>query len=106
MNNNYQTLSDERIKIEKMIREYETLNSALENGTINVTSNYYSYIALVFITILLIFLFLKFSITGSQSGGGNDINHIHNVYKLLPIFLVVLAIIYFIRKNQLVNQYY
>jgi hypothetical protein len=106
MNNNYQTLSDERIKIEKMIREYETLNSALENGTINVTSNYYSYIALVFITILLIFLFLKFSITGSQSGGGNDINHIHNVYKLLPIFLVVLAIIIFIRKNQLVNEYY
>ena len=106
MNNNYQTLSDERIKIEKMIREYETLNSALENGTINVTSNYYSYIALVFITILLIFLFLKFFITGSQSGGGNNADHLHNVYSFLPIFLALFAIFYFIKKNQLANEYY
>ena len=99
MNSNYQTLTDERIQIEKMIREYETLNRALENGNINVTSNYYSYIALSFITILLIFLFLKFSFTGSQSGGGNNINHLHNVYKLLPIFLALFAVLYFIKKS-------
>ena len=106
MNNNYQTLSEERIQIEKMIREYETLNRALENGNINVTSNYYSYIALLFITILLVMLFFKFSVTGSQSGGGNNINHLHSVYKLLPIFLAVFAIFYFIKKNQFVNEYY
>ncbi len=98
MNSNYQTLTDERIQIEKMIREYETLNRALENGNINVTSNYYSYIALSFITILLIFLFFKFSFTGSQSGGGNNTNDLHNVYKLLPIFLALFAIIYLIKK--------
>jgi hypothetical protein len=98
MNSNYQTLIDERIQIEKMIREYETLNRALENGNINVTSNYYSYIALSFITILLIFLFFKFSFTGSQSGGGNNTNDLHNVYKLLPIFLALFAIIYLIKK--------
>ena len=106
MNNNYNTLSDERIQIEKMIREYETLNSALENGNIIVTSNYYSYIALLFITILLIFLFLKFSFTGSQNGGGNNLNYLHSVYKLLPLFLALFAIFYFIKKNQLVNEYY
>jgi hypothetical protein len=54
MNNNYQTLTDERIEIERMVREFETLNGALENGNIVVTSNYYRYIALLFITILLI----------------------------------------------------
>ena len=106
MNNNYQTLSDERIQIEKMIREYETLNRALENGNIVVTSNYYSYIALFLIAILLILLFFKFSFTGSQSGGGNSIEYLHNVYKLLPIFLSVFAIFYFIKKNQLANEYY
>jgi hypothetical protein len=106
MNNNYQTLTNERIEIERMVREFETLNSALENGNINVTSNYYSYIALLFITILLIFLFLKFSFTGTQSGGGNNINYLHNVYKFLPFFLVLFAIFYFIKKNQLANEYY
>lgn len=106
MNNNYQTLSDERIKIEKMILEYETLNRALENGNIVVTSNYYSYIALFLIAILLILLFFKFSFTGSQRGGGNNIEYLHNVYKLLPIFLSLFAIFYFIKKNQSANEYY
>jgi NADH:ubiquinone oxidoreductase subunit 3 (subunit A) len=106
MNNNYQILSDERTQIEKMIREYETLNRAIENGNIIVTSNYYSYIALFLIAILLILLFLKFSFTGSQSGGGNNIGYLHNVYKLLPIFLAVFAIFYFVKKNQLANEYY
>lgn len=106
MNNNYQTLSDERIQIEKMVREFETLNQAYENGNSNVTSNYYSYIALIFIAILLIFLFLKFSFTGSQSGGGNNAEHLHNVYSFLPIFLALFAVFYFIKKNQLANEYY
>jgi NADH:ubiquinone oxidoreductase subunit 3 (subunit A) len=106
MNNNYKTLSDERIQIEKMIIEYETLNRALENGNNVVTSNYYSYIALFLIAILLILLFFKFSFTGSQSGGGDNIDYLHNVYKLLPIFLAVFAFFYFIKKNQLVNEYY
>ena len=106
LNNNYQTLTQERNEIEKMIRQYETLNSAIENGDINVTSNYYSYISLLFITILLVFLLFKFSFTGSQSGGGNNINYIHNVYKLLPFLLALFAILYFIKKNQLTNEYY
>ncbi len=89
-----------------MIREYETLNRALDNGNIIVTSNYYSYIALLFVAILLIFLFLKFSFTGSQSGGGNNFDYLHNVYKFMPLFLALFAILYFIKKNQLVNEYY
>jgi hypothetical protein len=104
MNNNYQNLSVERIQIEKMIREYETLSRALENGNIVVTSNYYSYITLFLIAILLILLFFKFSFTGSQSGGGNNIDYLDNVYKFLPIFLAIFAIFYFIKKNQLANE--
>lgn len=106
INNNYQSLLEERIQIEKMIREYETLNRAYENGNINVTSNYYSYIALLFITILLVFLLLKYSFTGSQSGGGNNFGYLHNVYKFLPIILALFAIIYFIKKNKLETEYY
>jgi len=89
-----------------MIIEYETLNSALENGNINVTSNYYSYIALLIIAILLIFLFFNFYFTGSQSGGGNNIEYLHNVYKFMPLFLSLFAIFYFIKNTQSTNEYY
>jgi len=100
MNNNYKTLSNERNQIEQMIREYETLNRAYDNGNINTTSNYYSYIALLFITILLVFLFLKFSLDSSQSGGGNKmLISLNKLYKILPVLLALLAIFIFIKNN-------
>jgi hypothetical protein len=91
LDNNYETLSYERTQIERMIREYETLNTAYENGNINVTSNYFTYISLLFIAILLIFLLLQFSFTETQRGGGNN-NNLHNLYKLLPLGLSILSI--------------
>ena len=54
LQNNYQTLLQERIEIDEMVRQFETVNAAYENGNINVTSNYYSYIVLVLIAIFLI----------------------------------------------------
>ena len=66
---NYVVLTGERENIKRMVSEYETLNSAQENGDINTTMNYYNYIILVFIVLLLIFLLLRFSIPSEQSGG-------------------------------------
>jgi len=62
LNNNYQTLSQERLVIDKMVKQFETLNAAYENGNINVTSNYYFYIVLIFVTIFLIGLLMRFSL--------------------------------------------
>ena len=59
---NYQTLTQERIEIEQMIRQYETINAAYEDGTINTTSNYYNYIVLLFIVMFLMVLLLKFTL--------------------------------------------
>lgn len=98
MNTNYQTLSEERIHIEKMIREYETLNKAYENGNINVTSNYYSYLFLLLIVILLIFLFFKFYSTSTQSGGGSNFLSKYEIFKFIPFLLVGLTTIYLIKK--------
>ena len=69
---NYNLLNEERYKIEKFKKDFETLNSAAENSQLVVTSNYYSYIVLLLITLLLIFLLVKFSLTGQQRGGGNN----------------------------------
>jgi hypothetical protein len=69
LNNNYKTLTTERLHIDEMVRQFETLNSAYENGNINVTSNYYNYIILLLIVIFLLFLLIRFSIPYEQRGG-------------------------------------
>jgi lipopolysaccharide export LptBFGC system permease protein LptF len=74
---NYIVLTEERENIKRIVREYETLNSAQENGDINATMNYYNYIILVFIVLLLIFLLLRFSISSEQSGGSG----LHKILK-------------------------
>jgi len=52
------------------VAEFETLNSAYNNGSLKVTSNYYSYILLFFVVLLLIFGYLWSFTVGKQLGGG------------------------------------
>ncbi len=68
---NYTGLTQDRENIEIMVREFEILNSAQENGDIKTTMNYYNYIILLLIVILLIFLLIRFSIPSQQYGGSN-----------------------------------
>ena len=68
---NYSGLTQDRENIEIMVREFEILNSAQENGDIKATMNYYNYIILVFIVVLLLFLLIRFSIPNEQYGGSN-----------------------------------
>lgn len=70
LNQNYQTLEQERVEIGKLVNEYETLNSAIENSHINVTSNYYAYILYLLIAIVLLFMTFKTGMVDGQSGGG------------------------------------
>ena len=73
----YAQLQAERVKIDKMMSEYESLDQSQSEGTIETNKNYYVYILLCIIAILIIFLFIKFSSSSSttqqpmyQSGGG------------------------------------
>ena len=70
---NYSVLTDERENIEQIVREFETLNSAQENGDITATMHYYNYIVLLFIAILLLFLLLRFSVPSQQQYGGGNV---------------------------------
>lgn len=83
---NYNTLEEEREQIAEIIREYETLNSAYENETINLTSNYYTYIVYLLIVIFLAFLLFKFTVTSEQKGGGE-------FSKISPFIFVFLGFI-------------
>ena len=70
----------------QMKRAFETLDSANENSQLAVTTNYYKFIVLLFVTVLLVFLLLKYSFTGQQIGGGN-------IFKREAFFLFSLMLI-------------
>lgn len=77
LENNYVVLNTEREEIKKMIREFETLNSAYEDTDINTTTNYYRYALLLIIAIVLVVI-LIFSSSQTQSGG-EKINIFRNI---------------------------
>jgi hypothetical protein len=92
LNDNYQVLQQERKQIDQMVNQYDTLNAALQNGTINVTSNYYSYLLLIFVAIFLIYLLLKYSTKSNEQYGGA---HLKMSGKLILMFFLLGAIIIF-----------
>jgi NADH:ubiquinone oxidoreductase subunit 3 (subunit A) len=92
---NYTVLMQEREEIEKMIRQFQTLNSAQENGDTAVTMYYYNYIILLIIVVLLVLLFINFSISSDQIGGGKKCD----ISKTLPVILLALFGFYYVFKN-------
>lgn len=87
--NNYRVLEEERLQIANIINQYDTINSAYENGKINLTSNYYSYIVYLFIALFLVLLLFKFNLSSSQTGGGL---HHEKISPLLFLFLAFVII--------------
>ncbi len=77
--NNYDSLNKNNYEIKSLVREFETLNSAYRDKSELLTANYYSYIVLVFVSILLLLLFLRYS--GNQTGGGGNGFHLDKIKK-------------------------
>ena len=92
MINNHNVLLDERHEIEKMVRQFETLEAAYEDGNIIVTANYSNYVVLLFVVVFLILLLLRFAISSPQYyyGGGHKQT---NAYTIVPL---VFGVIFFI----------
>jgi lipopolysaccharide export LptBFGC system permease protein LptF len=94
LQHNYKILQEERMQIEDMIRQYQTLNSAYENQSINTTSYYYSYIMYLLIIIFLIMLLLRYSLPSGQVGGGMTFSKINPfIFVILGIIIIVNAIL-------------
>jgi hypothetical protein len=90
LDQNYNTLLNERIKIEKIEKEYATLNAVDRDTQLIVTEYYSKYIVLVFVTLLLVLLLLKFAVTGGEQTGGGGNNFINESIFLL--FLMIISI--------------
>ena len=78
LKNNYNNLSVERDEINKMIYQYETIDSQLNDSELKLTEYYSRYIVLLFITIILFILFFNYFIpnifSNNLNGGSNKIN--------------------------------
>jgi hypothetical protein len=90
MINNNNVLLDERVEIEKMTRQFQTIEAAYEDGNIVVNANYSSYIVLLFVVVLLILLLFRFSLYTPQYGGG------HREMSASTIMPIVFGILSFI----------
>lgn len=73
MQRNHSYLREDRAKIEQMIKEEEHMNAVNENSIIVVNQHYYAYLIYLFITILLICLFIRIMVMNDseQRGGLN-----------------------------------
>jgi hypothetical protein len=119
MQQNYQVLEQERDEIAQMVRQFQTLDGAMDNGELNVTMYYYNYVILAFIVIILVILLIKYSFAGQQRGGGNRFMNeailllgimvvflgLSNVLKNLHgfIFVAILVIAYLIAKLKTIS---
>jgi len=86
--NNYHHLVQERVKIRQMLRKYQETEREIDQGNIVVTKNYYTYILLFALAIVVVFILIKLSLPTTQSGGGKMTNNI--LYILFFILLVLL----------------
>lgn len=92
----YKSLVGERFKIQKMLNEYQTLDEQLVEGNIHISQNYYSFILLMLLAILVIFLLYKFSMPSAQSsttfvqnGGELGTNAYYMVFGILLLILLL-----------------
>jgi len=103
----YIQLNKEKVKIQNMVREYETLNESQIQGNLIVSENYYSFLLLFAFCILIFILLIKFSIisspnSSSSSGlfqqggeiGGINFNYIILAFIIFAIFIYYYTFIY------------
>jgi hypothetical protein len=70
---NYQELLQERKEIQKIMKEYENVNSVYINDNLLVKMNYWWYVLLFILFILLLFWCIRFLIPNTkQQGGANE----------------------------------
>jgi hypothetical protein len=64
---NYKKLQVERNNIQKMIQDYETLDSTKYEHDISITKNYYTYILSFILVVIFIIILVKMSISDTTS---------------------------------------
>ncbi len=98
--NKYKILALDREKITEMMNEYQTLDEKQFQGNIKITQNYYSFILLLALSILIVYILFTFSEPSTRSlelQPGGDLNK--NAYYIIFGIVIITIIIYFYTKH-------
>jgi hypothetical protein len=94
--NKYRALTLDREKITEMMKEYQTLDETQNEGNIKINQNYYSFILLLALSLLIVYMLYKFSSpsikSGSsllQSGGALSNNTYYIVFGIIIMALTI-----------------
>ena len=94
--NNYKQLTQDREKITQLMNEYQTLEEQQIQGDIKINQNYYSFLLLIGLAIIIIFLLYTFSgssaHTSSIQRGGNLSSSAY--YYVFGIILLIFLCVY------------
>jgi hypothetical protein len=100
LSQNYNKLMQEKKKIEKQLNEYKNLEEEQYNSELVTNSNYFSYVLLLFLAIICIYMVIKISSTSNsqnyntQYGGklGNK------PYYIIFIILFLILFVYYYKN--------
>lgn len=91
--NNYKRLTQDREKITQLMNEYQTLEEQQIQGDIKINQNYYSFLLLIALVVMIIFMMYNLSdSTPSIQRGGNLSSNAY--YYVFGIILLLIFCIY------------
>lgn len=93
----FNMLSEDRNKVEKILKEYETLDQQQEGGNMRINQNYYSFLLLIGVVIIIISIIISLSGSPSQNtnmkiqtgGGLNSLTYYFAFFLFLVIYITV-----------------
>lgn len=92
---NYNKLNKERIKMENMVNKYQELDQAQTEGNIKINSNYYSFLLLFALVIVIAIILTKFTVFSGSSGSSGSSNYFQSGGELgeINVYYIIFAII-------------
>lgn len=93
----FEQLTKERVKFDKMVNEYQDLDQKQSEGDIHINKNYYSFILLLCIAIIVIIVLVYFTSSSStsmaapiiQSGGELGKNAYYFIFGIILVILII-----------------
>jgi hypothetical protein len=85
------SLTEERKKIDEMIKDYQTLDEKQTQGNLTINKNYYSFVLLLFLAIIIIFVLFYFGGSSSSSNSQGQPQPNINGLNLTTNYIVVIG---------------
>lgn len=95
---NYSNLVKERKNIAAMIHEHSSLNEVQEIGSLTVNKNYYSFLLLGFLVIIVIFILYKTSSPQVIQKGGELGNNCYYFIYFMVFFIGIIYLYNYVKK--------